>query len=156
MKGDAMHRIRLIHLLPLIVAVSAPVRAEEPFHPFFAYKNSMESKVPAMEEQAAILADLGFDGYDHRELDALEETLQALDKYGLKLYTIYFSVDIDAPERPYNPGLDQALPLLKDRGILLWCHVHSKRFQPSDPEGDVPAVPILQGVAGKAAMGHSG
>lgn len=146
-----MHRICITPMLLSIATVSVPMFAEEPFHPFFAYKNSMENKVPAMEDQAAILADIGFDGYDHRELEGLGEALNALDARGLKLYTIYFGVDIDAPDQPYNPGLDQALPLLKDRGTILWCHVHSKIYSPSDPAGDAIAVPILQGLADKVA-----
>lgn len=147
-------KINVISVLAIAGATGAlcgPVVAGEPFHPFFAYKNSMEKKIPDIEEQAAILADIGFDGYDHRELEGLDEALRALDKHGLKLYTIYFSVDIDAPEQPYNPGLDEALPLLKDHGTILWCHVHSKRYSPSDPAGDADAVPILQALADKAA-----
>lgn len=120
-------------------------------NPFFAFKNSMEKKVPAVEDQAAILAEIGFEGFDHRELVALDEALQALDKRGLKLFTIYFSVNIDTPETPYNPGLPEALPLLKDRGTILWCNTHSKRFQPSDPAGDASAVPIFQQLADSVA-----
>lgn len=146
-----MNRVCMMPLLLLIAAVSVSMHAEEPFHPFFAYKNSMENKVPVMEEQAAILADIGFDGYDHRELEDLDGALRALDKHGLNLYTIYFGVDIDAPEQPYTPGLDEALPLLKDRGTILWCHVHSKRFKSSDPAGDAHAVPILQALADEVA-----
>ncbi len=133
------------------VALHGPGFTVESFHPFFAYKNSMENKVPDIGEQAAILADIGFDGYDHRELEGLDETLRALDKSGLKLYTIYFSVDIDVPEQPCNPGLDEALPLLKGHETILWCHVHSKRYSPSDPAGDNDAVPILRAIADKAA-----
>ncbi len=120
-------------------------------HPFFAYKNSMEKKIPDVTEQAAILAEIGFAGYDHRELDGLDESLRALDERGLKLFTIYFRVNIDDPENPYNAGLQAALPLLKDRGTVLWCNVGSKRFKPSDPAGDVHAVPIFQKLADTAA-----
>lgn len=135
----------------MAVLFACVVSGGESLQPFFAYKNSMEHKIPDMEEQAAVLAAIGFDGYDHRELEGLDEALRALDKRGLKLYTIYFQVDIDTPEQPWNPGLDEALPLLKDRGTLLWCHVHSKRFQPSDPAGDADAVPLLQALADKVA-----
>ena len=133
----------------LIVSVAS--YAEEPFHPFFAFKNSMETKLPDMEEQASVLAEIGFDGYDHRELEGLADALEALDARGLKLHTIYFRVDIDNPEQPWNAGLEAALPLLKGRNTILWCHTHSKRFSPSDPEGDVYAVPIFQALADKVA-----
>lgn len=135
-----------VGLLACAITVS-----EAPFHPFFAFKNSMETKIPNMGEQAAVLAELGFDGYDHRELEGLEEALKALDAHGLKLYTIYFKVDIDAQDQPWEPGLDEALPLLQGRGTILWCNTHSKRFKPSDPEGDAVAVPIFQALADKVA-----
>ena len=70
---------------------------------------------------------------------------------GLETYTIYFKVDIDAPEQPWNPGLEEALPLLQGRGAILWCNTHSKRFKPSDAEGDAVAVPIFQALADKVA-----
>lgn len=120
-------------------------------HPFFAYKNSMEKKVETMAEQAAILAEIGFDGYDHRELEALEEALKALDAKELKLFTIYFRVDIDNPDAPFNAALPDALPLLKGHDTILWCNTHSKRFKPSDPAGDEFAVPIFQKLADMCA-----
>jgi len=136
-----------IILVGTLFVVALPAHGEEQFHPFFAYKNSMENKMPSMEEQAALLNEIGFAGYDHRELEGIEEALKALDARGLKLFTIYFAVDIDNPDHPFNPGLPEALPLLKDRGTILWCNTHSKRFKPSDPAGDADAVPIFQKLA---------
>ncbi len=142
---------RLIVSCCVVIIAATNVWSAEPMNPFFPYKNSMEKKVPSVEEQAAILAEIGFAGFDHREVVELEESLQALDKHGLKLYTIYFAVHIDNAETPYNPGLEEALPLLKGRGTVLWCNVHSKRFKPSDPEGDSHAVPIFQKLADTVA-----
>jgi len=150
MMHEAMDLVAIL-LAGTLCAAALPAHGAEAFHPFFAYKNSMEKKVPAMDEQAAILADIGFDGYDHRELVALKETLRALDQRGLKLFSTYFRVDIDSPENPYNAGLQEALPLLKGRGTVLWCNTHSKRFKPSDPAGDAHAVPIFQRLADVAA-----
>jgi len=142
--------ITMILVCSLFVIAPA-AHGEEAFNPFFAYKNSMEDKIPSMDEQAALLAEIGFDGYDHRELEDLEATVKALDARGLKLFTIYFAVNIDAPDQPFNPGLQEALPLLKDHGTILWCNVQSKRFKPSDPAGDADAVPIFQKLADMAA-----
>lgn len=116
--------------------------------PFFAYKNSMEIAGPkSVGDQVAILKDLGFDGFDNRDLEGIEEALDALDKANLKLFTSYFTVRIDPGEEPYNPRLPEILPLLKDRGIVLWCNTNSKRFAPSDPDGDEYAVPLFQRLA---------
>jgi sugar phosphate isomerase/epimerase len=111
----------------------------------------MEDKIPSMDEQAALLAEIGFDGYDHRELEGLAEAVAALDAQGLKMFTIYFKVDIDAPDQPWDPALAEALPLLKGHDTILWSNVHSQRFKPSDPAGDEYAVPLLQKLADLAA-----
>ena len=146
-----MTKLTGVLLLTASILFAISTFGEDSFHPFFAYKNSMEKKVDTMAEQAAILAELGFDGYDHRELEALEEALNALDAKGLKMFTIYFRVDIDALDAPFNAGLPEALPLLKDRGTILWCNTHSKRFKPSDPAGDEYAVPLFQKLADMCA-----
>lgn len=122
------------------------------FPAFFAFKNSMESGGPDnVEDQVKILDELGFDGFDNRDLNDLEAALQALDRHGLKLFTIYFTVRIDLDETPYNPRLPELLPLLKDRGTVLWCNTHSKQYRPSDPAGDERAVNIFREIADLAA-----
>lgn len=132
-------------------ATTAPARAGLP-NPFFAYKNSMEQEGPAsIDEQVQILKDLGFDGFDNRDLDDIEEAVRALEKRGLKLFTSYFTVNIDPGEEPYNPRLPEVLPLLKNHGTILWCNTHSKKFAPSDEAGDEYAVPLFQKLADLAA-----
>lgn len=126
--------------------------ADKAGNSFFAFKNSMETAGPAaVEDQVAMLADIGFDGFDNRDLNGLEEELQALDRHGLKLFTVYFSVRIDPGETPFNPRLPELLPLLKDRGTILWCNTSSKMLKPSDVTGDDRAVPIFQQIADMAA-----
>jgi sugar phosphate isomerase/epimerase len=121
-------------------------------NPFFAFKNSMETAGPSsVEQQVHILKDIGFDGFDNRDLNDLKESLQALDRHGLKLFTIYFAVNIDEGETPFNPLLSEALPLLRDRGTILWCNTSSKKYKPSDPAGDERAVPIFRQIADLAA-----
>ncbi len=121
-------------------------------NPFFAYKNSMEYGGPAdVVEQVKILREIGFDGFDNRDLDDLEPAVKALEEQGLKLYSIYFTVKIDPGEEQFNPRLPEVLPLLKGHGTVLWCNTHSKRFKPSDPAGDEYAVPIFQRIADLAA-----
>lgn len=138
-----------------LMAVSALFAADAAAgldNPFFAYKNSMEVAGPApVEEQVAMLADIGFDGFDNRELEGLEEQLAALDKHGLKLFTIYFAVRIDEGEEPFSARLPELLPLLKDRGVILWCNTTSKTWKPSDAAGDARAVPVFQRLSDMAA-----
>ncbi|MCC6488220.1 MAG: TIM barrel protein [Candidatus Hydrogenedentes bacterium] len=140
-----------ILLVGMVVLFAADAEDNAP-NPFFAFKNSMESGGPAsVDEQVKILKELGFDGFDNRDLNDLPAALAALDREGLKLCSIYFTVRIDPEEEPFNPDLEAALPLLKERSTVLWCNTHSKRFKPSDPAGDKFAVPIFQRIADLAA-----
>ena len=140
----------LLAILPGLSSAADVSKALD--NPFFAFKNSMETAGPAsVEDQAALLADIGFDGFDNRDLNGLEEELKALDRHGLKLYTVYFSVRIDEGETPFNPRLPELLPLLKDRGTILWCNTTSKTLKPSDAAGDARAVPIFRQIADMAA-----
>ena len=119
-----------------------------PMNAFFPFKNSMETAGPkSVYEQVAILKEIGFDGFDNRNLNDIEDTLKAVDQYGLKLFTVYFTVNIDPGEEAWNPRLPEVLPLMKDRGTVLWCNTHSKKYKPSDPAGDEWAVPLLQKLA---------
>jgi sugar phosphate isomerase/epimerase len=146
-----VHTVLLCALLALAAATTAADTAAPLGNPFFAFKNSMETAGPAsVEDQVQLLADIGFDGFDNRDLEGLEEQLKALDKHGQKLFTVYFAVRIDEGEEPFNPKLPELLPLLKDRGTILWCNTASKQFKPSYPAGDARAVPIFQKIADMA------
>jgi len=145
-----------VPVLPLVGLAFAAFAGEAPPanapNPFFAFKNSMETAGPAsVDEQVKILKELGFDGFDNRNLNDLEAHVNALERAGMKLFTSYLTVKIDPGETPYNPVLPEALKLLEGHGTVLWCNTQSKQFEPSDPAGDALAVPIFQEIADLAA-----
>jgi sugar phosphate isomerase/epimerase len=152
----AVRYVAFTALFMASIVLALPVGSEETAafqpNPFFAFKNSMEGQGPdSVEEQVQILKDLGFDGFEIRELEDIEASVQALEAQGLKLFTSYFKVNIDPGETPYNPRLTEVLPLLKGHETILWCNTHSSRFSPSDPAGNEFAVPLFQELADLAA-----
>lgn len=118
-------------------------------HRFYAFHNSMRGKaVRTLTEQATLLAELGYQGLEGHNLDELPQLAAALHKRNLELSTIYFRVDIDGKDEPYDPRIARYLAtFLHGRGVILTVHLHSKRYGPSDPAGDTQAVPILQKLA---------
>ncbi|MEO2164284.1 MAG: TIM barrel protein [bacterium] len=118
-------------------------------NPFYAFNNSMRGKQPSdPAAQAGLLAELGYDGIEGYSLDELPRLAEEMHKRELKVATIYFKVDLDAKDSPYDQRIVGYLrTFLKDRGVILTVHLHSKRFKPSDPEGDAVAVPILRELA---------
>jgi sugar phosphate isomerase/epimerase len=115
----------------------------------YAFNNSMRGKQPSdPAAQAELLAELGYDGIEGYSLDELPRLAEEMHKRELKIATIYFKVDIDAKDSPYDQRIVEYLQtFLKDRGVILTVHLHSKRFKSSDPEGDAIAVPILRELA---------
>ncbi len=118
-------------------------------NPFYAFNNSMRGKGPEdPAEQAALLAELGFDGFEGYDLDQLPRLAEELHARGLRVCTIYFQVNIDEGETPYDPRIEEYLAtFLKDRGVILTVHLHSQKLRPSDPAGDEHALPILRRLA---------
>jgi sugar phosphate isomerase/epimerase len=95
-----------------------------------------------------LLAELGFDGLEGHSMDELPQLVAELHKRKLQLSTIYFQVDIDVKENAYDQRIENYLEtFLQNTGVILTVHLHSKIFGPSDPKGDLHAVPILQKLA---------
>lgn len=116
---------------------------------FFVFNNSLNKKdVKSLPyaDQAKLLKKLGYDGIELKETKGLFETVNLFKNQGLKVYTDYVRVDIDKDE-PYLQEWKEVLPKLEGSDILLWLHIHSERFNPSDEAADSIIVPIIQELA---------
>jgi sugar phosphate isomerase/epimerase len=115
-------------------------------NPFFAFcMDTHDSKKRSLDEQAKLLAELGYAGAGHLWLDGLAERLETLDDAGLKLFQVYLRVSLDPSKPPFDPRLEEVMPLLKGRGTMLAVLIAG--MSPSDPAGDARAVPILRQMA---------
>jgi sugar phosphate isomerase/epimerase len=139
-------------LLPLLLACTvcyAVDKGRELKNPVFVFNNAFfkngESVMP-YDQQAVMLKKLGFDGIEHRETAGILEMKTALENEGLKLYADYLKVDIDQQE-PYLPEWKDMIPKLAGTGIILWAHIHSAKYKPSDEAADKHIVPVLQELA---------
>ncbi|WP_423130314.1 family 16 glycoside hydrolase [Gaoshiqia sp. Z1-71] len=148
----------LIGILTLLLAGMACTTTnnkKELKNPVFVFNNAFNKQetVPlSFYEQALLLKELGFDGIEHREISGITELKDALQKQGLKIYADYLKIDIDQAE-PYLPEWKEVIPKLKGTGIILWCHIHSKKYNPSDEAADERIVPVLQELADLAGPG---
>lgn len=128
---------------------SGSVRAQKSGdYPFFVFNNGVQDEqYDTPEKQALMLKSFGYDGMEMRGIADLPETLRALDKHGLKLYTLYININLDDKVHPYDEGLKEAFRLLKGRQAMPWFYITSEQYKPSSRENDVVAVPILQEIA---------
>lgn len=135
-------------MLPVVLClvVSAVAFGADVVNPFFPYCiDTHDSKHRSLEEQAAMLKELGFDGMGHLWLDNIPERLATLDAVGLKLFQISIRVDIKAEKDAYDARLKDVVPLLKGRGVMI--NLLMTGLPPSDQAGDARAVELVREIA---------
>jgi sugar phosphate isomerase/epimerase len=145
-----MNRNTLSFTLLLSAALLTPAAASEPSssktNAFFAFCiDTHDAKKRNLEQQAALLKELGYDGVGHLWLDNIPERLKTLDAAGLKLFQITMTVDIAPGKQAYDPKLKQVMPLLKGRGVQFVLLMNG--LKPSDPAGDARAVEVVREIA---------
>jgi sugar phosphate isomerase/epimerase len=118
-------------------------------NPFFIFNNGLNKQgltfIP-YAKQASMLKKYGFDGIEHRETNGILDLKDAFEKQGLKIFTDYLKIDLDQ-EESYLQDWKQVIPKLKGTDIILWVHIHSVKYKPSDETADQLIVPILQELA---------
>lgn len=146
-KGEAMKRTVAFVVLFLVTAFMA---GAEPFaNPFFAFcMDTHDSQHRTLKQQAELLHELGYAGLGHLWLDDLQERLATADAAGLKVFQVYFRVDITPDKPPYDPRLKDSLPLLRGRDAMLCLLING--LPPSDVSGDTRAVALVREIAGMA------
>ncbi len=136
-------------LLLAVVALGLPAGAPAagPTWPFFALcMDTHDARKRTLEEQAALLKELGYDGAGHLWLDQVPERIKTLDAAGLKLFQIYLRVEVNpGSKQPYDPRLKQVLALLKGRETMLAVLLSGAK--PSDQSLDDHVVKLLQELA---------
>ena len=152
-------RVWLLDCLAVVLALSVGAMAvgaaetkpavgkTNPFFPFCI--DTHDAKKRNLQEQAALLKELGYDGVGHLWLDNIPERLRTLDAAGLKLFQITMTVDITPGKQAYDQRLKEVMPLLKGRGVQFLLIMNG--LKPSDPAGDARAVEVVREMADLAS-----
>ncbi len=120
-------------------------------NPFFALSNGVaDAKHRTPESQAAMLAELGYDGIGPSGVRGIPEMLAALDKHEQKMFALYVGAQLDTDKPAYDPGLPAAIEALKGRDTLVWLTVRSSKYGHSDPAGDDRAAEVVGEIAAMA------
>jgi len=136
----------LVSAALLTPPAAAAERSSARTNAFFAFCiDTHDAKKRNLEQQAALLKELGYDGVGHLWLDNIPERLKTLDAAGLKLFQITMTVDIAPGKQAYDPKLKEVMPLLKGRGVQFVLLMSG--LKPSDPAGDARAVEIVREIA---------
>ena len=124
-------------------------------NPFFAMDTgAKDANHQTAKEQVQMLKELGYDGIGigYNGVKELSKMLEELDKNGLRLFAMYFGVNIDPDQQKYDPTLKDAIEILKGRNTILWIFVTSKKHKPSSPAGDDRAEETIGEIADMAAQ----
>lgn len=117
-------------------------------NPLFVFNSGFADQTyNTPEQQIRLVEGLGYDGIEKNGLDNFTPLHTALQASDLKLYAIYIKVDLDNPEQPYDPRLEESLKAISGSDAMPWLYVMSKKHSPSSSEYDTLAVPILQSIA---------
>jgi sugar phosphate isomerase/epimerase len=137
-----------------IAGASTTARAAEKQglrNPFYVLNNGVsDEKHPTPESRALMLKELGCDGISLTGVEGIPEMLNALDRHGLKLFTLYVGADLDLDKPKYDPRLLDVIKLLKGRETMIWLYLQSRKYKPSSVEGDPRAVQIVREIADAA------
>lgn len=95
-------------------------------NPFFAFDNGTGCGRLAPEVQAKMLKELGYAGIGYTGAEGIPEMLEALDKHGLKMFSIYIHSNIGPGGPSYDPHLKEAVRVLKGRDTIIWLTVNGR------------------------------
>ncbi len=120
--------------------------SKRPALPFFAFDNGVGREAKwTPEQQAALLAKLGFDGIGYTGVSDFPVRKAAFTARGLKIFNLYVAAYVDRPQA-YDPELLALLPQLAGSGTVLWLTVQGKS---PDDKGATAIVQELADAAGK-------
>ena len=148
-RRNLIHELMLVSLVCLISGgCSAGDKGGDSF-PIFAFDNYMTvGDYSQAQVRADTLKELGYDGMGTRGTDLAEQT-DIFEKAGLKLFSTYIGLDLDADQK-YDANLKKAIKQLKGKDTILWFFVTSKKYKPASAQGDVIAVEALREIADAA------
>lgn len=141
------------------LAVGTSMEARPPW-PFFAMDTCLKPAYPAstmtLDEQLDLVKSLGYAGLSWTEGDPAElrAVVEGSKKRGLKLYAHYAAATLRKSGLETNPRLPETVRALAGSGSVLWPHVGSPDFRPSDPAGDAAAIEGLRRIADLAAASN--
>jgi sugar phosphate isomerase/epimerase len=125
------------------VAKHAAAQSPAKPYPFFAFCIDWhDAKHRNLQQQAAMLKELGYDGVGHLWLDKVDQRIKTLDAAGLRLFQITMTVDVTPGKTPYDRRFADVLKLVKGRQVQFALLINGGK--PSDTARDAHAVEVLR------------
>lgn len=133
----------------LLTLLAGLARAGTP--EFFVFDNGVGRGTWTPERQAKTLKELGFDGisYNYTKPADLAVWQKTFKEQGLKIFGLYVHTFPDKPDQPYDPGLREAIKMLKGTETVVWMTLREGKDRAKNL--DAAGVKIAQEIADLAA-----
>lgn len=140
-----------LSLIPLFHALGTFGQEEKVQAPeFFAFCFDTHDAIDRdYAEQAGLLKELGFSGAGHVELVDINQRVKTLDEVQLRLFLAGLPLDLSKEIGPQRQVLETALPVLKNRDVILY--VVLRGLPTGDSQGMQPAVSALRELSDQVA-----
>jgi len=117
--------------------------------PFFAFDNGVGRGVWSASVQADTVKKLGYDGihYNYTNPADFRKKLDACKAADVPIYAMYIYTFVNQPDKPYDPGIKEAIRMLKGTDTIIWMTLRDGKRG----EQDEQAAAIVRDIAGQAA-----
>jgi len=113
--------------------------------PFFAIcQDTHDTKNRTLEQQAALLKDLGYAGCGHLQLPEVEQRAKTLADAGLRLFQVYITIDLSKSQPVDMAELVKILPVLQPHQSHLTLMINGGT--PSDSSMDNNALFVIKDI----------
>lgn len=138
-------------LFCLLTLASAATAQAEPTHvwPFFAFDNGTGRGVWPASKQAETVKMLGYDGihYNYTNPKDFATKITACKAANVPIKAMYFYTFVDKPGAAYDPGVKDAIRMLKGSDTVIWMTLRDGKRGQQDDE----AAQVVREIAGMAA-----
>ena len=93
---------------------------------FFAFDNGLTS-IKSVEEQAALLKELGYGGICTRPANCTDELLEAFDRHGVAVTASYVVLNVSEESAEVPEAVLSHFRKLKGRKTLIWLSLNNKK-----------------------------
>lgn len=113
------------HIISAIIALIALAGALRAEREFFVFDNGL-TDIKSVDEQAALLKELGYDGICTRPQHANQEFFAAMDRHDIKIIASYVSIPALADGRTIPREIEDHMRELAKRGTTVWLTISNK------------------------------
>jgi len=150
-----MKNIVLAAFMVVFFGCSTKDAGKELNNTFYAFNNAVRTLPNApqgLEEQAAFIKNLGYDGFAGHHAEAYLPRRESMDKVGLAMPEVYWPLTIHKDGSvTYKEGLDEIILDSKDRNLVLALAALSDDFKEQTAESDQYLVTAIRELADFAA-----